>query len=185
MLVLLLAANVAVYVIMVLSTHHSGWDAWELLAWGGNLGKLSLHGEAWRLLTATFLHASFTHILGNMVLLLITGGILERKLGSAMFFGVYVTCGLAGSALSAWANPNVVGVGASGAIAGLLGCILILKLTARAPEVRGAWIGQILVLNGIYSFAPNVDGLAHLGGFVAGLALGAVLAVQLPTPDEI
>ncbi len=180
MIVVLLTANVVIFLVMAASTGTMNWDAQTLFEWGGNLGRASLHGQPWRIVTATFLHASLPHIFGNMVLLLITGAFLERKLGSLLFTLVYFACGIAGGVLSAWSHPNVVGIGASGAIAGLLGAMIALYATRRAPEVSGAWIAQTFVINALYSFAPNVDGLAHLGGFLGGLLLGFLLATRMP-----
>ena len=181
MIFVLLVVDIAIYLFMAASTGQTSWRASQLLQWGGNLGELSLHGQPWRLLTAVFVHASPQHIFGNMVLLLVSGSFLERKVGSVRFVLIYLATGLAGSLLSAWAHPDIVSVGASGAIAGLLGTMVTLKLTARAPEVSGGWMVQVIGVNALYSFAPDVDGLAHLGGFVAGLALGAVAARVIPS----
>ncbi len=183
MIFVLLAANILIFLTMTAQTGAMSWNARTLFDWGGNLGLASLHGQPWRIVTATFLHASLSHIFGNMVLLLITGSFLERKLGSVRFVLVYLACGIAGGVLSAWSHPNVVGVGASGAIAGLLGAMIALYATRRAPEVSGAWIAQTFVINALYSFAPNVDWLAHLGGFLAGLGLGALLATRMPAME--
>lgn len=180
MIVVLLVANIGLYLVMAVWTGSSDFSAATLFAWGGNLGAVSLHGEPWRLVTATFLHAGLQHIAGNMILLLVTGSFLERKIGSLRFASIYFASGIAGSMLSAWTHPQVVSIGASGAIAGLLGAMVTLKLGARAPEVSGMWMVQVIGLNALYSFAPNVDGMAHLGGFVAGLALGGLAAQRIP-----
>ena len=176
MIYVLLGANIGMYILMFGRTGHVDFDARTLFAWGGNLGAASLHGQPWRIVSATFLHAGFGHLFGNMVLLFITGRYLERKVGSLLFTLVYLACGVAGGLLSAWDHPLVVSVGASGAIAGLLGAMIALYAMRRAPEVSGSWIVQTFAINALYSFAPNVDGFAHLGGFVAGLVLGLALS---------
>lgn len=183
MIYVVFAANVAVYLLMTSQTGTFSWGAYELFDWGANMGEASLHGQPWRLFTAMFLHAGFQHIFGNMVLLLITGAIVERKIGSARFIAVYLASGLAGSLLTAFLHPQIVAIGASGAIAGLLGALVTLKLTARAPEVSGAWMWQVIGVNALYSFAPNVDGLAHLGGFIGGLVFGGLAGMHLPKAD--
>ena len=180
MIILLLAANIGLYVLMAVQTGQLTFGAYTLLQWGGNLGELSLHGEPWRLVSGMFLHSSLQHIFGNMVLLLITGAFLERKIGSARFLAIYLLSGVSGSVLSAWTHPDIVSIGASGAIAGLLGAMVTLKFSSRAPEVGSAWMWQVIGINALYSFAPGVDGLAHLGGFVAGLALGGYAATTIP-----
>ena len=163
---------------MAVQTGRVEWSARTLFDWGGNLGVVSLHSEPWRLVTGTFLHASPGHILGNMVLLAITGGVLQRRLGPVRFLLAYLACGIAASALSAWYHPAIVGIGASGAIAGLLGILIVLYLAGDVREVSGAWITQTVAINAVYSFVPNVDWTAHLGGLLAGFIAGAL---YLPT----
>ena len=166
---------------MAAETGRFAWSARTLFNWGGNLGTLSLRTEPWRLITCTFLHANPGHILGNMVLLAITGSFLERRLGSARFLLGYGACGIAASILSAWYHPMVVGIGASGAIAGLLGILIVLYLAGRAREISGAWLTQTVGVNAIYSFVPNVDWTAHLGGLLAGFVVGALFLPTLRT----
>ena len=181
MLLLVMIANLGIYAAMAAATGALSWDAEELLAWGGDLGALSLHGQPWRLLTGTYLHAGPWHIFGNLALLGITGAYVEPRIGSWTSLIVYTLCGLAGSALSAWGHPEVVGIGASGAIAGLLGLVLAFYLSGQHPEVGGRWIAQTVGINALYSLAPDVDWLAHLGGFLAGLACGGAL-ISYRTP---
>ena len=119
-----------------------------------------------------------------MALLAITGLVVEAKLGSVRALIAYLACGLAGSLLSAVINPQVISVGASGAIAGLLGIMVVLYASGRAPEVRGAWIAQTLGMNALYSFAPDVDWAAHAGGFIAGLVAGGVLVAAGAAGEE-
>lgn len=184
MLKLVIFVNVAVYAAMAATTGQFSWSARQLLDWGGDLGVLSLHGQYWRLLTGTYLHASPMHLIGNMVLLAITGTYVEAKIGPTRSFAAYTACGLAASLLSAYGHPNIVGVGASGAIAGLLGIMVTLYLIGRHNDISGQWIAQTIGINALYSLVPSVDWVAHLGGFVAGLACGAILLATAP-PDRI
>lgn len=177
MVIILLMANVAVFLAMAGSTGTIDWSAQTLLDWGGNLGSLSLHGAWWRLVTANFLHAGLQHILGNMVLLLIAGRMVESKIGALAFLTVYMICGVAAEALSAAGHPGVVGIGASGAIAGIMGVAVVLAQSRRCPDIDGRWLLQTLALNAVYSLMPSVDWLAHLGGFLAGLVCGVALLV--------
>jgi rhomboid protease GluP len=174
---LLLIANVLMFVIMGAGTGSFDWSAQTLLNWGANLGEYSLHGQWRRLITASYLHGGFQHIVGNMVLLLIVGTLVSRKTGEIGFLVVYSICGVAAQMLSAAGHPEIVSVGASGAIAGIMGVACILATSDRCPEIDGKWLTQTLVLNALYSFAPNVDWLAHLGGFLAGLACGVALLI--------
>ncbi len=175
MVFILLIANVAVFLAMAASTGTFEWSPRTLVQWGGNLGMLSLHGQWWRLITANFLHAGFQHILGNMVLLLIAGRMVHARIGDLAFLGVFLVTGVAAEVLSALGHPDVVGIGASGAIAGIMGVAVVLAQSDRCPEIDRRWLVQTLAINALYSLAPSVDWLAHLGGFLAGLACGVAL----------
>jgi membrane associated rhomboid family serine protease len=150
------------------------------------------------LLTSMFLHGGWMHLGGNMLYLWIFGDNLEKTMGAARFAIFYLVCGLAASAAHIVFGPgsNIPAVGASGAISGVLGGYLILfpgnrvrVLTrggvAHVPAVMvlGLWI-LIQFINGIGSMAQTsetggVAYMAHIGGFVAGLAL-----VKLMTPTR-
>ena len=140
------------------------------------------------LLTSMFMHASWMHIIGNMLYLWIFGDNIENRLGRAKFLVFYLICGLAASAAHILfsANSVIPGLGASGAIAGVLGAYLILfpknrvrVLFARqivhmpAFIVLGMWIAlQIFSQIGVSGGqSSGVAYLAHIGGFVAGVVL--------------
>ena len=140
------------------------------------------------LLTSMFMHASWAHILGNMLYLWIFGDNIEDRLGPAKFLIFYLVCGFAASAAQIMFTPDSVipGLGASGAIAGVLGAYLILfprknvrVLFARtivnmpAFIVLGLWIAlQIFSQIGVSGGqSSGVAYLAHIGGFIAGVVL--------------
>ena len=178
-LMLIALLDIAVFLVMGVWTGAFDWDAQTLYGWGGNLGSDTLHGQAWRLFTSMNLHANFQHIAGNMIMLAVVGIYVEVRLGSVYAVLIYLVSGLAAAALSAAVHPQIVSVGASGAIAGLVAVMVVLYLCDDRKDIGGAWLLRILVINGLYSFAPGVDGVGHLGGFVAGLGCGmAVLAVR-------
>ena len=179
-LIFILALNVLIYAAMAASTGQFSWSARQLLHWGADLGELSLHGQPWRLLTAMFLHASPMHIFGNMTLLAVTGPYVERKIGAIPVLIAYLLCGLVASLFSAIGHPAIVGVGASGAIAGLLGIMVAFYMSGHAPEVSGAWIAQTVGFNAVLSLTAGVDWLAHLGGFGTGITVGVLLPFLLP-----
>ena len=140
------------------------------------------------LLSSMFMHASWAHIIGNMLYLWIFGDNIEDRVGGAKFLVFYLICGLAASVAHIMFGPSSVipSLGASGAIAGVLGAYLVLfprrsvkVLVARqivnmpAFMVLGLWIllqvfAQISVVGGS---AGGVAYMAHIGGFVAGLVL--------------
>jgi membrane associated rhomboid family serine protease len=140
------------------------------------------------LLTSMFMHASWMHIIGNMLYLWIFGDNIEDRLGHVKFLLFYLVCGFAASAahIIFSASSVIPGLGASGAIAGVLGAYLILfpknnvrVLFARqivnmpAFIVLGLWIAlQIFSQIGVSGGqSSGVAYLAHIGGFFAGVVL--------------
>jgi membrane associated rhomboid family serine protease len=129
-----------------------------------------LRHEYYRTFTAMFLHANFLHILFNMVALLIVGPAVEVLLGKARFLALYLIAGFGGSVGSyLLSSPHDVGIGASGAIMGVLGAYVVLGLRRHIPV---APVVVLLVVNLAIGFSGSIDWRAHLGG----LAVGAVLA---------
>ncbi len=132
------------------------------------------NGDWSRLFTAVFLHGSFLHLAFNMYVLFVIGRQLEVMLGSARFIVLYGLSALGGVAASfTFSDPGVVSVGASGAIFGLMGGLLVAGKRLRYD------VTQVLVLIGINIaigfVVPNIDWRAHLGGLIAGFAVGTVL----------
>jgi membrane associated rhomboid family serine protease len=147
------------------------------------------------LFTSMFLHGGWMHLGGNMLYLWIFGDNLEKVMGAVRFFIFYLVCGLAASFahIMFGAGSSIPAVGASGAISGVLGGYLVLfpRNTVRvltrggiahvpAILVLGFWI-VIQMINGIGSMAATTETagvayMAHIGGFVAGLALVKLMA---------
>ena len=136
-------------------------------------------GQAWRLLSAAFLHGNFDHVLGNIIVLFIVGMGCEHAFGRAQFLTLYVAAALCGSLLSV--TGGRVSVGASGAIFGLAGALVATLWRHRARlHVRDRRIGLLLVAWAGYQLfigatMPQVDNLAHLGGLLCGVVLGLIL----------
>jgi membrane associated rhomboid family serine protease len=148
---------------------------------GAMVGAAVASGEYWRLLTSAFLHAGPLHLLLNMYALYLFGPVAERALGTTRFILTYLTMALSGSVAVYWfAHPHQATVGASGAIFGLFGLVLVLMIKA-GQDVRTLMV--LLVINGIFSLSPGISWQAHLGGFLAGLILGAVFAYA-PRPGR-
>jgi membrane associated rhomboid family serine protease len=139
------------------------------------------NGEYWRLLSVTLVHANLIHLGFNMYALWLVGPIVERYYGSAVFLMMYLLTAAAGSVASfLWsAGPSV---GASGAIFGLIG-VLIAAQRTHDPMVdrrTRALISQLVplvIINLVFNvFAGYIDIAAHVGGLLAGLYLGWLLA---------
>jgi len=127
------------------------------------------HGEYWRLVTSMFLHGSLIHLAFNMFALYWLGTVVEEALGTWRYLLVYFVSGLCGSALALWmSNPYTFTVGASGAIFGVIGAMLILEYMTT-----GSFAGQalgIIVINFMITLTvPNISIGGHLGGLVGGV----------------
>jgi membrane associated rhomboid family serine protease len=165
----LIAVNVAIYLIG--ASQGAGFNNP-----GGSLyAKLWLDGPDvhnggwWRLVTAMFLHASVVHILFNMLALLWIGSPVEQYLGRARYLGLYFVSGIAGSAGALLQTPGVT-VGASGAIFGILGAMLIIEwqVTGRLAGNAMTWILINLVIS--FSFS-GISWGGHVGGLIGGILI--------------
>lgn len=140
------------------------------------------NGEYYRLFTSLFLHFGFTHLLNNMVTLVIMGRYVEPLVGKVRFLIIYFISGLGGNLLSGGieliTKDYVVSAGASGAIFGLTGALLGLTLLCRGRvgqlTSRDVLIVVVLSLyNGFTS--QGVDNAAHIGGLISGFLAVLVL----------
>jgi membrane associated rhomboid family serine protease len=137
-------------------------------------------GQYWRLLTVMVLHAGIIHWAFNSYALFIFGPTLEALLGRIRFLALYVGCGFAASGASLLISHTQLGVGASGAIFGLLGALVAFFWRRRDVGGRGALQNLLLVLAlnlFIGARVANVDNVAHIGGFLAGLLAMGLLEV--------
>jgi rhomboid protease GluP len=178
---LLLGACTAVFVWQVVG---GGLDSEEALVASGALVRDGLQrGEAWRLVSSMFLHAGFEHLLGNIVALYVLGIACEHAFGSATTAWLYAAAGVAGGLASAAVEPAPT-VGASGAIFGLMGCMVAaLQRLRRVVQVRDRRIGFVMAVWAVWQLAqgfasPFVANFAHLGGLVAGGLLGWFAPLQ-------
>jgi membrane associated rhomboid family serine protease len=143
------------------------------------LGVYSL-GEWWRVFTAAFLHVGPVHLVMNMLGLLIFGSELERQLGRVRFLALYLLSALGGAAaIQLFGSPQGTVAGASTAIYGLLGGLVVLMLYNR-QDLRG--LLTLLAINVFISFLPGVSLLGHLGGLVAGVLTAGVLVLTRRRP---
>lgn len=189
---ILMALNIAAFVVMVLNgVHLMNPTTNSLIFWGANLKELSLGGEPWRLITSTFLHGGIIHLLFNMYALAMIGSFLEPMIGRLRFTAAYFFAGLFASIASIWNNDMVVSVGASGAIFGMFGLFFVLLLTDLIPQqIRKKLIsniGGLLLINIAYGMMnPQIDNAAHIGGLISGALIGWLYSKslrQLNNPD--
>jgi rhomboid protease GluP len=142
---------------------------------------IAQYGEYYRLLTAMFLHAGVIHIGFNAYALYTLGPEAERIYGTVRFLALYFIAGLAGSVTSYAFNP-ANGVGASGAIFGLIGGLAAFYYVARGVlgEVSRQQLGSLITVIMINLFigfsSPVIDNTAHIGGLIGGALVGWLLA---------
>jgi membrane associated rhomboid family serine protease len=160
----IIAANVVVFLLERFGTDTSVVNRYAM--WPA---AVHVQGEYYRAFTAMWLHANFLHIFFNMIALLIVGPAVEVLLGKLRFLALYLIAGLGGSVFSyLLSQPNVIGIGASGAIMGVLGAYVVLAARRHLPM---APVVGLLVLNFAIGFTGSIDWRAHLGGLVTGAVL--------------
>ncbi len=160
-----------------------------LLAAGASGGvQVMQHGEWWRLFTAAVLHGSPAHLIGNVVTFLVVGFLLEPMIGIGWFSAIYFTGGFTGAMLSMLLNdPEVLSVGASGAIMATLAALFTLSFHAGAPRpslmrrVAGGSLFPALIPTVAHGGAVT-DINAHLGGCLAGA--GVAFSMLIAWNDE-
>ncbi len=157
----LIAVNVVIY-------------AWESRHLNSTIRRFAMwpdgvhfYGQWYRLVTGAFLHASITHILFNMVTLAIVGPPVEAEVGRLRFLSIYMLSAVGGSVGSyLLSQPDVAGVGASGAIFGVMGAYYVLS-RLRRWDTRS--ILALIAVNLLIGFTnAGIDWRAHLGGLVVG-----------------
>jgi membrane associated rhomboid family serine protease/Flp pilus assembly protein TadD len=188
----LVGINFVVFIAMVLngiSATEPGGEA--LVRWGANWGRLTMTGQWWRLITYMFLHIGIIHIALNMWCLWDLGMLCESLFGTWTFGAIYVICGIAGGIASLAWNPHTVSAGASGAIFGLVGALIAsyylgdFSMPQAFIRVRLRSLLIFAAYSLLYGLVGRVDNAAHLGGLVAGLAFGALIARFAPSADSI
>jgi rhomboid protease GluP len=195
---ILLGLNVAVFVWMVLhGVSPSDPTVPQLLHFGAtNAAFIVLGGQWWRLLTATFVHVGLLHIATNMWCLWNLGLLGEPLLGPAGLIAVYLVTGIAGNLLSLLSNVLVrdnvsVGAGASGAVFGIAGILIVLLSNKKLPipqfelkrlrrsVIQFAALNLVLGIGANFTSLVRIDNHAHIGGFLSGLALGVPLLPRM------
>ncbi len=159
--------------------------------------------------TSMFLHGGWVHLVGNMLFLWVFGRALETRLGPGRFFLLYALSGLAASQAQVVAAPwsELPMIGASGAVAGVLGAYLLLfprsSVTVVFPVfiiplffdvpallflgiwfVEQLWAGALWSLTPLAAQAGGVAWWAHVGGFIAGVALVITMVMQMARGRE-
>ena len=168
---------VAVNVIAFLWEQVAGRDGIEQRRYG-LAGVYVLQGQWYRVFTSAFLHADLMHIAFNMIALWQVGGLVELIYGTPRMATIYVVALIGGGLTVIQFAPNVLTIGASGAIFGLFGALAVAGLRLGKPgrDIMQQTTG-IIVINLLITFFPgtNISWEAHLGGLIAGTLCGLVL----------
>ncbi len=193
---ILLGINIAVFVWMVLhGVSATSPTPDDLVRFGANVTDLVLAGQWYRLLTATFVHVGIVHLATNMWCLYNLGLLGEPLLGRWGLAGVYLVTGVAGNLLSLGVSVVMrnfaVGAGASGAVFGIAGILIVLLSNHKLPipvvelqrlrksVIQFAGLNLVIGLGSNFAHLLHIDNSAHLGGFLSGLALGPALVPRM------
>jgi rhomboid protease GluP len=146
-----------------------------------------MNGEYWRLVTPIFLHANLLHLGFNSYALYILGPQVERYFGYMRFVVIYLLSGIAGVIASMTFKPAAYSVGASGAIFGLVGALIVYLYQNRdlfggMGRRRLMSAIQVAAINLLIGLSPGIDNWGHIGGMVGGAAitwlLGPLFALE-------
>jgi rhomboid protease GluP len=190
----LVGINLAVFGAMLIN----GAGLWHLpngiqVQWGAGFGPATKDGEWWRLGTAMFLHFGLVHLTVNMWALWDAGRLTERLYGSLRLFIIFIVSGLTGNLVSLIAQGDqAVSGGASGAIFGVYGALMVCLWTVRhrvhPVEYRWLFGGAVVFSLATLLFGlliPGIDNAAHIGGLFSGALTGSVLISPLTNRDAL
>ncbi len=170
-------------------------ELYTFLALGAENLDLIAAGQVWRMVTAAFLHANLIHLVVNMYYLFQFGTIVERYFGGKKLFVTYIFTAITASAMSIlityiFGNPASISVGASGAIFGILGLIMVSAWkgerqhhTFGIPVDYRSLIPYFLISIALGFLAAGVNNAAHIGGFLGGAILGLIMKPQIGYPS--
>jgi len=170
------------FIIFLITTYAGGsTNPNVLLDFGASFSPYFRRGEYWRLVMPMFLHIGWLHLIVNSYALFILGPILERVYGPGRFALFYVAAGMGSSALS-MSLSRVIAAGASGAIFGIAGAMLVAGylhrelIPPRLGRALGGGILPFIVISLVFGFSVRgIDNWGHLGGLVTGMVLAALV----------
>lgn len=175
---ILIGINIIMYLLSLFISNN--FNA-ALIILGANNRALVLGGDYYRLITSAFLHGSLLHLLVNMYSLLVIGKEVETYLGKTKFLLIYLLSAFMGSLLSIVLHDNTIGIGASGAIFGLLGSLLYFGYHYRLYLASSltSQIIPIIILNLIFGFmTPGIDNACHIGGLIGGYLSTMIVGIE-------
>ena len=176
---ILICINILIFILTsFLSKNIYNIDSYTLIALGAKVNVLINNGQPWRLITCAFLHGGLAHIAFNMYALKIIGSEVEYVYGKVKYISIYLISALGGSVFSYLFNADSISVGASGAIFGLLGAMIIFGIRHK-NKIGKAYIMnlfKVLLINIFIGVTlSNIDNGAHIGGLVFGCISALVM----------
>lgn len=190
----IIAANVLIWLVMLgQGGNLATTPVSTLMDWGGNAASEVQKGQWWRLFSAMFLHSGMLHVAMNMFGLYVAGTLVERIYGAGPFALLYCGAGVAGSALSLhFAAQSAVSVGASGAVFGVAGALMVAVAQHRRalPQIFRRQMLSGVGVYVVYSLmqgvsTPGIDNAAHVGGLLGGALFAAVLPERFDMPRYV
>lgn len=183
---ILIGINVLLFVLMVFYQPGFSTDLSlnTLVTFGAKSNMHIVDGQYYRLISSMFLHASLMHIVFNCLALRAFGRDIEMFFGKTKFLIIYFVSGLIGS-LGSFVFSYSVGVGASGAIFGLLGANLyLLTLNPKLyKRIYGTDVLSLIAINLVIGFmVPNIDNAAHLAGLIGGYLAAWSVGLKQQSP---
>ncbi len=175
--VALVAINVVVFLIELLQgVGFQGGGSSSVIEKGGLYGPAIVGGDTWRIITSGFIHESVIHVAFNMWALWILGSAVEAYVGPRRMIIIYVISLIWGSAGALLLSPYALTIGASGAIFGLMGALVVMS-RQRGIAIMQSGLGVLIILNLVITLTiPGVSIGGHLGGLLGGIATGFVLS---------
>lgn len=181
---ILIAVNLLVFLISAwISKNIFDIDIYTLIIMGAKVNSLIDKGQVWRLITCAFLHGGLIHIFFNMYALKILGPEIEYVYGKVKYLVIYLLSAIAASIFSYIFGPQSVSVGASGAIFGLFGAMLIFGIKHRKQMGKAYMMNilQVIFVNVIIGISSsNIDNAAHFGGLIVGALIALLLGERRP-----
>ena len=176
---IIIAINVVLFFLFAASSHNMS------IYFGANSLAIFQNHEYWRLISSMFAHANLLHLVVNMYSLHIIGSQIESYMGRTRFLFIYLFSGMLGSLLSVAMNDlNIISVGASGAIFGLMGSLLYFGYHYRVylSNALKSQIIPLIMINLLFGFMiEGIDNFAHIGGLIGGVSSAMAVGIQHKT----
>jgi rhomboid protease GluP len=151
-----------------------------LILLGAKVNDLIAGGEYFRLVSSMFLHGGLMHLGVNMYSLYAIGPMVERVYGKKKYLAIYFFAGICSSIFS-YSFSSSVSIGASGAIFGLLGAVLVFAIKSKGKTGIGfiKSILSVILINIIIGITlPNIDNFAHMGGLIGGVIISFLVSFR-------